>query len=756
MQVGSASGWWVFLILLVAGGALYANHFDNSFQFDDFHSIVQNPSIRSFDYWRSWFTDVTAFSVLPENLNYRPLLLATYALSYRISRLEVWGFHLLNWLIHVGVSLLVYAIALRLFSYGGVHPVRVGPHLGLHPPSARGMALVAALIYLVHPLNSEPVNYISSRSESLATFFVLLAFVLYLERVRALTAGRGPRALGLMLLSAAAFAAGLLTKEIAITFPALVVLHDFVLARPGEERRLRAPRVTFYVLLAAMSVLYIILREQLIPDSVVAARSMVGRTTYFLTQLRAWVHYIGEFLWPARLSADTDFEWSSVPGDPRVQLAIIMLVVLAVSVKAGMRRNRLYAFGMVWFLLTLLPTSSVFPLAEPVNEHRPYLPIAGLTLAAVTLVFALASRPGRIGDLGRQGILCAGLAAVGTLLVLGTLERNRVWDTPRSLWTDVVAKSPGNGRAQMNLGLALMQAGDLDGAARHFDLAVERAPAYALAYVNRAILRRARGDPAGATADIEYGLRLAPDNIFVLYWAGKTYADMGDLARATAHLERARAVSPRHAESLRLLLDVEARTGKADLLPSRLAALDSLGITTDEDRQTVAYHLLVAGRHADAIPILEELLKRKPDDQQGRFNLGFAYLGLGRNVDARRELEDLLSREPRHRQAWQNLLWIHQVTGDRAAYDSTATAMRAALAETLTAGDAALPPRAAASTGKAARAEGTPPAGAKARFGLRAALPPVLAVPTAADSVRRTDKSRRPAPASPDTGRALR
>jgi tetratricopeptide (TPR) repeat protein len=699
----------VFLVLLIVGGAVYAGHFDNSFQFDDFHSIVENPSIRSFGSWRSWFTDLTAFSVLPENLNYRPLLLATYAASYRLSGLEPWGFHLLNWMIHVAVSFLVYAIALRLFAYPGVHPFKLESSFGLYPPNAAGMALIAALIYLVHPLTSEPVNYISSRSESLATLFVLLAFFAAIERHRALAAGPGPQALGFAALAAMAFAAGLLTKEIAITFPALVALHDLVLARQAGERRLPPGRtLAFYGVLAAITVVYLLIRAELIPPAVAAARSSVSRTTYFFTQLRAWLHYLGEFVWPARLTADnTDFGWSTGPGDPRVQLAAVLLVAIALSVAAGLRRNRLYAFGMLWFIITLLPTSSIFPLAEPVNGHRPYLAAVGLTMAAVAAVFALACRPGRLGELGRQGGLGALLGAAGVLLVLGTVERTRVWDSPRSLWSDVVAKSPGNGRAHMNLGLALMRDGDLDGAARHYDLAVGLAPSYALAYVNRGILRRARGDSAGAMADIKQSLRLGQDNIFVCFWAGKLYAEAGNLALAAEQLERARAVSPRHVESLRLLMDVEARRGQIDRLPELLADLESLGLATDEDRSTTAYHLLRAGRNQAAVPILEDLVGRSPGDLQARFNLGYAYLGLGRNADAEREFKLLVAREPGNRPAWQNLLWIHRVSGDEAAFERTAAEMARALGES------------------------APPAGEKPRpaGSLRASLPARIEVP---------------------------
>ncbi len=662
----------VFLLLLVAGGAVFATHFDNAFQFDDYHSIVDNPSIRSFGAWRSWLSDISAFSILPENLNYRPLLLATYALSYRLSTLSVWGFHVINWLIHIGVSFLVYAVSRRLFARSPAPDDPLGPEPWLLSPSAAGMALVAAVVYLVHPANSEPVNYISSRSESLATFCVLLSFLAALEQAAAGDRGQPLRAVTLAGSCVLAFAGGLLTKEVALTLPALVFLSDLLVPGPrGVRSRIKA-RLPLYALLLAVAGGYLILRARLIPPAVAAARSGVDRTTYFFTQIRAWVHYAWEFVWPARLNADaTDFGWSPGPGDPRVQVALLLIGLLLAAALFSRRRQPLFTFGIAWFFIALMPTSSVFPLAEPVNGHRAYLPAVGLTIAAVAVFFALAGRPGRIAAGPRLALAAGVLGAVLALLVVGTLERNRVWDSPRSLWTDVVMKSPGNGRAHMNLGLALAAEGDHEGAARQFDAAVATAPGYALAYVNRAGLRRARGDTQGAATDIEASLRLAPENVFVLTAAGRNYAAAGECAVAAMHLQRAHELSPRYPEPLLLLMDVEARCGRAERVPELLAELEALGAATARDRAQAVYSLLLAGHPARALPILERMLADDPGDVIARYNLAYAWIGLGRFEDAERELAQVLARDPAHRAAQQNLAWLRRRADEVAGDDRT-------------------------------------------------------------------------------------
>jgi predicted Zn-dependent protease len=168
--------------------------------------------------------------------------------------------------------------------------------------------------------------------------------------------------------------------------------------------------------------------------------------------------------------------------------------------------------------------------------------------------------------------------------------------------------------------------------------------------------------------------------------------------------------------------------GRVERLPERLAALESVGVATDVDRSTAAYQLLRAGRHQEAVPIIERQLAGTPDDPRARFNLGFAYMGLRRYADAEREFRILLARDPGNRAAWQNLLWIHRTTGDQAAHERTAAEMAAALGET---------------------SPQTPGAQRAAQAGsFRATFPPQLEVPAAGGPTTSADTVRRAIPTS--------
>ncbi|MFA6110742.1 MAG: glycosyltransferase family 39 protein, partial [Candidatus Latescibacterota bacterium] len=205
------SRWWRFLwpaVLVAVPCLVYLQTLGYPFQYDDFHSIVDNYHLRDPRNLLAFFVDPTLFSARPEHAMYRPLLLVTLALNWAVSGSATWSYHLVNLALHAGCGLLLW---------------RIG-HLLLGDRDAAG---VGALVFALHPINSEAVCYLSSRSETLAAFFVLLGFSLFLRRRQQ---GGG------MVLLVAAFSAGLLAKSTAAVLPALILAHD-LLWTPGQVGR---------------------------------------------------------------------------------------------------------------------------------------------------------------------------------------------------------------------------------------------------------------------------------------------------------------------------------------------------------------------------------------------------------------------------------------------------------------------------------------------------------------------------------------
>ena len=354
-----ASRWLVPGLLGAAILAAYANSFDIPFVFDDWHTIEQNPAIRSLANLPRFFTDPNTTTVLRENKDLRPLLVLTLALNHRVSGLDPWSYHVVNLLLHWIATLLVYRI--------------VRDHLWLGDEAAP-VAVAAALLVAVHPLNTESVDYVSARSALLTTVFYLAAFD---------AAARDRRVRSLLLAACA-----MLTKSIAVTLPLAVLLHR-VLAPP--ERRRPVPW-TFVALLCLVAAGGIVYRWLLLPPWVVEAARQPGVTpwTYFVTEWSALLYYLRLFAWPDALVVDrVDFPYARSLLDVQAWGSLLVLSGLAAVVWWLARLRRAFAFGALWFVLTLAPESSFFPLAEPVNEHRPYLAMLGLaTIAALGLWLA--------------------------------------------------------------------------------------------------------------------------------------------------------------------------------------------------------------------------------------------------------------------------------------------------------------------------------------------------------------------------------
>ncbi|HMD36102.1 MAG TPA: hypothetical protein VKH42_14090, partial [Vicinamibacterales bacterium] len=422
--------------LLVA--AAYANHFRNDFHFDDDHTIETNAFVRDVRNIPRFFVDASTFSSLPSHQSYRPLVTATLAIDYAAGRgLNPAAFHATNFGLFAVQCLLMYALFVRVMNDAGADPAN------------RWVALFAASAYAVHPANAETVNYIIARSEILSTLGIVAAFVLFLH-------GGVWRRYGLYLIPAAA---AMLAKEQAAMFAPLLFLYVAVVERQRSMVDALSPtdivstlRATWPAFLVCGA--FAVLGHQMAPSFVPGGAS---RWHYLFAQPFVILHYVEAFFLPIGLSADSDWQPIANPIDARVVAGAAAIVcLLAAAVYASRRREtRPVAFGLLWFFVALLPTSSVVPLAEVLNDHRTYFPYVGLTLA-VAGSLRIAGRRLRLAR-PRGGRAIGAAAAVAILaMAYGTIQRNIVWRSEESLWLDVTRKSPNNGRGLMTYGVIQM------------------------------------------------------------------------------------------------------------------------------------------------------------------------------------------------------------------------------------------------------------------------------------------------------------
>lgn len=539
------------LYLGVLAILVYGNSLQGSFHYDDFHSLVQNPHIRSLGNIPAFFTRPALFSADPDKAMYRPALLVSYAFNYAAGGYTVWGYHLFNLALHLGCGLWVWRI-------------------GLASGCGQGGAWAAALLFFLHPLATEPVNYLSSRSESLAALGWLGAFALFIGQ------RRGPALL--------CFVLALLSKEMAITLPLVLWLWErWVMGRqPAWKQHLP--------LWGAGAVyLGLLFHFGMIGAGRFSAGSASprGLGTHLWTQVKAGGYYLKLVWMPVGLNVEHQFAMAAHPWHLPVLCSLLLLASLAWL--AWRMLPRQYGFWLAWAGIALLPATLV-PLNVLVNEHRLYLPLAGLALLA-----------GRVAE--KLDTRCA----LVLLIALGALsfQRNPVWRDELSLWADAARKSPLMPRVHVHLGEAMHQRGWLEEARQEFATALRLDPEHRAARTNL------------ATLDYEVGLA-QPDSAVA----------RGYFARAAEEYEQVLKLDPTYKEALNNL-------GSVYLMLDRVEEANQIyrrAVESSPNLATLHFNLgevhLRRRDYSAAIASLQRALQLQPDAET-YYKLGEAGVGAG-------------------------------------------------------------------------------------------------------------------------------
>lgn len=543
------------VLLIVAALAAYAPSMRAPFVFDDFAAVTDNPTIRRLG-------DLGAVLSPPDDgraVTGRPFVNLTFALNHAISGEATWSYHFFN----VGVHLLAALVLWRLLR-------RVLPDVML--------AWGVALLWTLHPLQTEAVSCIVQRTESLAGLLMLATLFAFVRAVET------PAAAGRWLaLAWAATFAGMATKEVVAVVPLLVFLYDRTFLA-GGFRAAWVRRWRWYTVLALNWVLlgWLLWRSGGTRGTAAGFASGVSAWGYLKLQALALVHYLRLVFWPHPLVLDYGSAAPVAFADVWWQ-ATVVLALLGLTTWAWVRRPAA-GFAGAWCFLILAPSSSFIPLAaQPVAEHRMYLPLAGI----LALLGAVAwSR------LGRRTLVP--LVGLGLVAGLATAQRNAVYRTELGLWADTVRHVPDNPRALGNLGALLIEAGRNEEAAVVLERALKLAPGLPELLGNLGEAEARLGRLTEAVAQGERAVRLAPDNLRLRENLARTLFLTGNAAIARSDLPAA----------------LEALRRAAELAPNDPAIHTNFANT-----------LLLAGRVDEAIAEYREVLQRHPDDARAQANL---------------------------------------------------------------------------------------------------------------------------------------
>lgn len=596
------------LLFALVVAVVYGNGLRMGFHFDDEHVIERNPAIRSLANVPRFFVDPATSSSSHQNRHLRPVLLATFALNWAISGDAPWSYHLLNLLLHWLTVLLVFRI--------------VRDHLWLGE-AATAVAVAAALIVAAHPLNTSAVNYVSARSALMVAVFYLGAFD---------TAVRGRR-----VASAVLFVLALATKEIAVTLPLMLLGYSLVArARTGA---LRAPLPWWFVtLLGTLALASLAYRAILVPPEMNATRAPdMTSDIYFMTGWSAYLYYLRLFLWPDALVIDRlDYAITRSFWEPRAWGSLLVLLAFAGVAWHARRRRPALTVAVLWFFVALAAESTIFPLAEAVNEHRPYLAMLGIATAAALGLWQLGVAVSRRAQAPAVWVFAILATFVTTGLGAAAIGRNQTWRDDYTLWRDATEKAPENPRAWLNAGHAALNRGDLPEARRLLLEAHRLAPGYAYVQANLSVVARLQGDAAESLRWTEDGVRCGPGLALAHYYHGIALERVGRPEDAVAAYARTTDLDAHYADAW----FAQARLREAKSEWAEAAAAYERVVTVDPGRAEAGMSAAVLYHHrlgdpGRAVGLYRTALRAVPTHYGAHYQLAVALLALGQEAEAR-------------------------------------------------------------------------------------------------------------------------
>jgi Flp pilus assembly protein TadD len=621
-----ARSYWrtpLFAALVIAAAALaaYHNSFAVPFVFDDEPSILANPSIHSL--WSAWSPPVNGGITVAG----RPLLNFSLALNYAASGTNPWSYHALNLVIHIAAGLLLFGVVRRTL---------------LRPPLAARfsghafeLALLSAALWTLHPLQTESVTYVVQRAESLAGLWFLLTLWCFIRASEPGASRWWVRGTFVVCL------AGMATKETMATAPLIVLLYDRTFVGGSLRAAWRERRGLHLALVATWLVLGWLVAGTGSRGGTFALTDARAWWRYDLTQFVAVVRYLRLAVWPHPLALDYGTFWIGRPPD--IAAHVVVVVALLVATGVALVRWPRWGFMGAWFFVILAPSSLPPGTIQMIVEHRMYLPLAAIVVAAVVVADALVGR--------RSFALLAAVAVAGGVTAAA---RNQDYATAIHLFEDTVAKRPGNARAMALLADYERRAGRLDDARQWLERSLAVEPGVAAVLSNLGDVWQELGEPGKAVSCFQQALALSPQDAPTMNNLGNALILSGHAAEGIVQLEAALRIAPASTETRANLANALAQGGRLSEAANNFETLLQGHPDDAEAHDRYGSVLLALGRVGEAIAQLETAVQLRPDNADMHNRLGTALGRAGRLREALEQFQAALRLNPAHESARQN------------------------------------------------------------------------------------------------------
>jgi len=590
--------YYQIFIIIILSLSVYFNSFQSPFHFDDEGVIVANENIRSWE------------SVTKNQYLSRYVLFLSFYLNYFIGEYNVIGYHILNLLLHIAVVILIYSLTALILQQDKSQ----------NPFSLKNLPFLSALIFSIHPINTESVTYIVSRSSILATFFYLLSLLLFIKGHTMYPEMHVTLKRALYYLSSiASYILALGTKEDAVTLPIMILLYLFYFSYSGKGIKDFIMQYSVYIsipmvlLTAYLSYRFYIFGWSTLTTIPRNIQEYITPWYYFLTELKVIIFYYLKLLsLPINLNVDPDIPMSTSLFEPVVIISLLSILLFIYLSYRLYNTSKIISFSILWFLITLIPTSSIVPLLDFAAEHRLYLPAVGFSLCYAGLISKV--NEGNI----RKGILIT----IIILFSVGTIKRNIAWGDSVRLWQDAVRKSPYKARVYYNLGIEYAQNKQFEKAFIEFKRSVKILPNHLGSHLMMGKMYKELGIYKNIIGEMEIVLSLKPEKIDEHVDAylelSNAYIKLGDSKKAEESIKEGLKLNPKNVMFYNNMATVLVERGMFD----------------------------------EAVKELRTALSLKPDYLKAYYNLGLIYEKKGLVKDAIKELELAINIEPENPESY--------------------------------------------------------------------------------------------------------
>jgi len=583
------------LALVVWGTAVYQRSLHAPFIFDDYGSIVDNPHIRTL--WP--LTD--AMSAPPhQTVSQRPVVSLSFAINYALGGLDVRGYHAVNIASHILCALLLFGVIRCTLA-----SQRLAARWGA---SSTPVAFAVALLWMVHPLETEAVAYVVQRTELFMSMFFLAALYCAIRNWQSETA-----AWRWVIPAGVACALGMASKQNTAACPIVVLLFDRAFFSGSFAAAWRKHKALHLMLAATWLILLPLVISDTRQGSV--GYTLIGPWVYLCTQASVIVHYMQLAAWPSPLSISYNWPWAWSFADCVVPFALVAAMVMATVY--GVVRNRWWAVAGATFFLILAPTSSILPIVtEPVAERRMHLPLAAVISMVLLLLIAHIRKTRTF-----HAALLACTVALASLMSAKSLARLAEYDTTLSIWTAAMNAYPNHPPNPFNVGVALLESGNAGGAMSLFERAIAINPRYDRAWIAIGEVHQRRKAYDDARIAYEKAIEINPGE-------PKAWSGLAEVYQQTRDL-------PRAIDAMKKAVEVALIKGPR---------LNNLGLLYEQ-----------ADNLDDAIAAFQDAIAIEPLVGEYHMNLGVALDRADRTEEAIDEFQIAVQRSPDNVEAWENL-----------------------------------------------------------------------------------------------------